>query len=76
MVISRKRCLPLPDHPLLLCSNPLVCVDEFKYLCVLLHTRLSWSLHVDVICSKARHILGLLFMVLAVLLHSFDCIHL
>ena len=27
MVISRKRCLPLPSHPLLLCGNPLVCVD-------------------------------------------------
>ena len=36
-------------------------VDCYKYLGVLLTSDLSWSFHVGSICTKARHVLGLLY---------------
>ena len=61
MLISRKRSPTLPDIPLLLHKLPLCQVDTFKYLGILLSEDLSWSPHINAICSKARQVLGLLY---------------
>ena len=61
MLISRKRTPSIPDEPLILTDLPLQKVDAFKYLGVLLSQELSWSPHVQVICSKAKELLGLLY---------------
>ena len=61
MLISRKRSPTLPDIPLLLDKLPLCQVDTFKYLGILLSEDLSWSPHINAICSKARQVLGLLY---------------
>lgn len=36
-------------------------VDSFRYLSVLLWRNLSWGGHIQVTCSKARRILGLVY---------------
>lgn len=61
MVISRKRSPPMPAHSLTLNGQALQQVDSYKYLGVLLSRDLSWSPHIDSVCSKARKILGLLY---------------
>ena len=62
MVISRKRkrngILP---PPLTLKGEQLEQVDSYKYLGLLLSSDLSWSTHVESICSKTRKLLGLLY---------------
>ena len=60
MVISRKR---RPTYPgvLYLGDTPLEQVECFKYLGVILASNLSFSQHIDFVCSKARKILGLLY---------------
>ena len=40
---------------------PLEKVEHFKYLGVLFSSDLSWSTHIDSICSKARKLVGLLY---------------
>ena len=40
---------------------PLEQVETFKYLGVLLSSDLSWSAHIDSICTKARKVIGLLY---------------
>ena len=49
------------DVTLFLCGSELEKVDVFKYLGVLINTKLSWSDHIDGICKKARKILGLVY---------------
>ena len=61
MHISRKRNPILPMYPLHLGITNLESVKMFKYLGVLISCDLSWSLHVDNICSKTRKIIGLLY---------------
>ena len=60
MVISRKR---RPTYPgvLYLRDTPLEHLECFKYLGVILASDLSFSQHIDSVCSKARKILGLLY---------------
>ena len=61
MVISHRRqgyCHP-PD--LLLDDLCLERVESFKYLGILLSSDLSWSKHIESICTKARKLLGLLY---------------
>ena len=60
MVVSRKRAGISPAS-LTLQGNHLERVECFKYLGLLLTPDLSWSTHVDSICSKARKLLGLLY---------------
>ena len=60
MVISRKR--GYHHQPVLfLETTPLEKVDSFRYLGLLISSDLSWSGHIETICSKARQLLGLLY---------------
>lgn len=61
MVVSRKSHSTPPELALTLDGHSLSPVDTYKYLGVLLSKDLSWSPHIDLICSKARKILGLLY---------------
>ena len=59
MVVSRKRSSITPAS-LILQGHYLECVECFKYLGLLLSTDLSWTAHVETVCSKAKKLLGLL----------------
>ena len=61
MLLSRRRFPTAKDLTLFLCGSKLEKVDVFKYLGVLINTKLSWCDHIDGICNKARKILGLLY---------------
>ena len=61
MVISRKRNSVKPHAQFTLNSSPLEQVETFKYLGILLSSDLSWSSHIDFICTKARKLIGLLY---------------
>ena len=61
MVISRISSNS-PNFPILyLNGSPLERVYSFKYLGVILNSQLSWSPHIDYICSKTRKLLGFIF---------------
>ena len=59
MLLSRRRFLSITDIALFLCGSVLEKVEVFKYLGVLINSKLSWSDHIAGIRSKARKILGL-----------------
>ena len=61
MVISRRRDPTLPQSSLTICGVDLEKVDAMKYLGVCISKNLSWSTHVNSVCSKAKRILGLLY---------------
>ena len=60
MIISRKRSPP-PEYPLRLFGCPMQSVDCYKYLGLLITNNLTWSTHIDSICSRAKKILGLIY---------------
>lgn len=70
MVITRRRCPTLPLNPLILNGVTLKQVDMFKYLGLLITSDLSWSRHIDSICSRAKRILGMLYRQYY---HNVDC---
>ena len=57
MVISTKKD-PFPDLNLTLNGLPIERVSSAKFLGVWLSDKLSWNLHIDHICKKARKIIG------------------
>ena len=60
MTLSRKRASDLPP-PINLNSLPLDRVTEFKYLGLRISADLSWSPHINMICAKARRLVGMLY---------------
>ena len=60
IVISRKPTPKLPHNQLHL-GMPLQVVESYNYLGLLLSSSMSWSPHIESICSKARQILGLVY---------------
>ena len=60
MIISRKRNSVYPEQ-FILNAIPLEQLETFKYLGVLLLSDLSWSAHIDSICTKARKVIALLY---------------
>ena len=56
LIISRKARPLQPESALILNGHILCRVDVYKYLGILLSSDLSWSPHVDAICSKSRKI--------------------
>ena len=61
MVISRKKRPIIPLTPILICGNTLERVLSFKYLGVWITKDLTWSRHVNEICTKARRVVGLIY---------------
>ena len=61
MLVSRRRNNTTPSPPMCLNGSPLESVPTFKYLGVLLSSDLTWSKHVQSICSRARQLIGLLY---------------
>ena len=60
MLISRKRqAQPMPDH-LFLDNVSLERVQYFMYLRILPAADLSWTHHIEAVCTKARKLLRLL----------------
>ena len=60
MIVSRKKSWSY-SFTLTLGSQQLEVVESFKYLGVLLSSNLSFSQHIQTICTKARKILGLVY---------------
>jgi len=61
MVFSRKRHpVPAPSY-ISLNRSRLEIVNSVKYLGITISSDLSWAKHVNVISSKARKLVGLLF---------------
>ena len=60
MTISRKRAKWLPPT-INLNGIPLDRVTEFKYLGILITADLSWTAHINMICTKARMLVGMLY---------------
>ena len=54
MIISRRRDPTLPQSSLTICGVDLEKVDTMKYLGVCISNNLSWSTHVNSVCSKAN----------------------
>ena len=61
LICSRKRQPYLPPTGLLLADTVLEQVDSYRYLGVLVTSKLTWSDHIEQICSKARKLVGLLY---------------
>ena len=61
MIVSRRRSPLLSSNALQLYGQSLCKVSLYKYLGVLLSSDMKWSSHIEVACSKAKRILGLLY---------------
>ena len=60
MLLTRKK-NPSQPPKLLLNNMQIKQVETFKYLGVLIASDLSWSPHIDSICTKAKKLIGLLY---------------
>ena len=60
MLISRSRSRQL-NFAILLNGRALECVKHFKYLGLWISDDLSWSCHIEAVCSKARRMLGFIY---------------
>ena len=47
--------------PLLLDGRPMEQVSNYRYLAVMVTSKLSWSDHIEQICTKARRLVGMLY---------------
>ena len=61
MMISRKRSRNVNSPSLTLNGSHLEVVECYKYLGLLLTSDLSWSNHIETMCTKVRKLLGLLY---------------
>ena len=61
MVFSRKRNPVQAPSYLSLNGSTLEIVDSVKYLGITISSDLSWTKHINIISSKARKLVGLLF---------------
>ena len=61
LVCSRKRQPHLSPSGLLLAKTVLEKVESYRYLGVVVTSKLSWSDHIDQICTKARKLIGMLY---------------
>jgi len=61
MLISRKRNRMTNPPTITINGNALETVPTFKYLGLLFTSDLSWSRHIEGVCTKAKKILGLLY---------------
>ena len=62
MIVTRKHQSFVSSLPLLNVNNlPLELVTSYKYLGVILTCNLSWSQHIQAICSKARKVIGFIY---------------
>ncbi len=60
MVLSRKRSsVHVAPPALLLKGLPLERVSEFKYLGVRISSKLTWTLHINKICSKTKRLVSM-----------------
>ena len=59
MLVSRKR--NANCSPITLNNHKLEQVQCYKYLGLLLSTDLRWSHHIEITCTKARKLVGLLY---------------
>ena len=59
--ISRKKKCSISAPSFFLNGCPLEEVPTFKYLGIIISSDLSWSQHIERICSKARKIIGMLY---------------
>ena len=61
LFISRKRSQSIQPPSLTVDSNPLKQVQSYKYLGVLITVDLTWSAHLQVISTKTRKLLGMIY---------------
>ena len=63
MIFSKKKSSPLLTHPpvLLLGNTSLERVHQYKYLGVTITDDLKWESHINIVCGKARRIIGMLY---------------
>ena len=61
MIVTRKRTNYIQSVQFYLNEFILEQVKSFKYLGVLISSDMSWSPHIDSICSKGRKLVGLLY---------------
>ena len=61
LICSRKTHPCLPPSGLLLDGVTLEQVESYRYLGVLVSSRLTWSDHIEQICAKARKLFGMMY---------------
>ena len=56
---KRQPCLS-PSFDLHLNGSPLEGVESYRYLGIVITPKLSWSTHIDLVCTKARKLISML----------------